>query len=179
MDEALEHIGTNAFPVLFRMLRREDSPVAVKLVQLVQKQTVVRFRYISASVRHRQAVYGFIALGPQATSAVPDLIKIYEANSSVSSQGAVASILAEIGPGAEAALPALLRGLIATNETAVANSIYAILHVDMSNPHAGAVVPALTNCLHHPSAYVRANAAMALSHYGSEPNPLCLISRYY
>jgi hypothetical protein len=171
VDEALKHIGTNAFPVLLRMLRQQDSPVVLRLVQLAQKQRFVPVRYIAASVRHRQAVYGFGMLRVYATNAVPDLIKIYEANISTSSQGAVAIILAEMGPGTESALPALLLGLVGTDETAVANAIYAILHVDTVHPHSALVVPALINCLHHSSGYVRANAAMALGHYGPAAHP--------
>src|SRR5262249_9058316 len=74
-DEALLAVGTNAVPTLLRMLRRQDSPFKQVLMQLAQRQHIVRLRFIRAEDRHYQAAMAFAKLGPAARGAVPPLIK--------------------------------------------------------------------------------------------------------
>ena len=166
--EALRLAGTNAYPVLLRMLRKEDLPGVLELVALAQKQWFFPVHYVPATIRHSQAVYGIGALGEHSKDLLPGLIEIYDSKGSGSSQSAVAKIFAGIGPDAETALPSLLRGLNTTNEVVLANTIYAILRVNMACPKADQVVPALTKFLHNASPVVRAKAAAAIGFFGPE-----------
>src|SRR5215471_6422315 len=79
-DEILLAVGTNAIPTLLRMLRQQDSPFKLLLMQLAQRQHMVRLRFIRAEDRHYQAAIAFAKLGAAARNAVPALIEISNAN---------------------------------------------------------------------------------------------------
>jgi HEAT repeat protein len=86
--EAVRHIGTNGLPWLVQWLRdREPPPWKRKLLALADKlplwlqNRVVPFFFADRSyqVRRRIALDGFVILGPQASPAVPELLKIGDA----------------------------------------------------------------------------------------------------
>src|SRR5947207_1543947 len=86
-DKALRKIGTNAIPTLLKMIRATDPPRPIlKLIETARQKGWIRVRYRHASQRNEEAEYAFQVLGTNAARAVPELIKIYERNRSVSSQ---------------------------------------------------------------------------------------------
>lgn len=163
-DQATEKAGTNAIPVLLRMLRQKDSPLKRKLMGVVQKQNFIKVHYVPAE-RHNQAAYfAFLKLGARAEPAVPALIQIFELNISPFSQQCTAGSLASVGPAANVAIPFLVRALTNANPL-VRQDIVTSLGRLHSEPEL--VVPALTNALNDPAARVRSSACLALGQVGA------------
>ena len=79
-DRALAKVGTNALPALLWMLRQRDSTAKRKVMELVQKQQLIKIHYIPAQRRNQAAYFAFLKLGARAEAAVPALMEIYEQN---------------------------------------------------------------------------------------------------
>ena len=92
---AVRSLGTNAIPTLLKMIRTRSSSKT------------------GLSEINNEGIDGFFILGAAASNAVPSLVEIFGENKSQSTQASAAWALAEIGPGATAAVPELLRA--ATN----------------------------------------------------------------
>jgi hypothetical protein len=122
-EEAVRQAGTNAIPTLLRMLRARDSAWKVRLMNLVERQHIVKIPYTPAEERNWAGLHGFEVLGASAESAVPDLIEIGNANIFRSSRltpsfggwdpsrcalDCPIYALAFIGPSAKEAVPSLL-----------------------------------------------------------------------
>lgn len=75
--EAVRDAGTNAFPILLRMLRASDSDLKHRLTRLAQKQHLIRIYYVPADSQQWAARQGFGALGKVTEYAVPALLEIY------------------------------------------------------------------------------------------------------
>ncbi len=75
------------------------------------------------------------------------------------------AILGEIGPAAERAIPALLRGIAHTNLLVRHNAVVALGRIH-AQPEL--VVPELIKCFDDKEAFVRAEAAGALGAFGKE-----------
>jgi HEAT repeat protein len=164
-EEAIRHLGTNAIPQLLAMLRERDVGLGDKLLELLQKQSLIRIRYKPAWVRNNEAADGFEILGADAREAVPALIEIYERPQSPSSQVSAAAALAGIGPAASAAVPVLLRGTTNSDHSV---RLFAIATLGPIHSTPTIVVPALTRCLNDPFVDVRCLAARSLGHYGPD-----------
>jgi HEAT repeat protein len=162
---AIRTIGTNAIPTLLRWLRAKDSKFKLKLIQLVQKQHLVRINWNVASARHMEAAMGFYRLGPLGESALPDLIEIYNEHRpdldyvSISA----ASIIGYIGPGAADAVPQLVQDTTDTNAD-IRWSAVRVLGKIHSRP--GLAVPALTKTLRDPVHGIRRDSAISLGAFG-------------
>jgi hypothetical protein len=102
---AVEYLGTNAIPTLLRLLRTSDSPLIEGLSSLAQRQHFVRVPYTPPWTLIQEASLGFGALGTNARSAVPQLMQIYDQHPSAISRQIVPSIISQIGPPAESAVP--------------------------------------------------------------------------
>src|SRR5207244_758259 len=80
--QAILHMGSAAVPILVRELRTRDSVTKLKLMELLQKQSVIRFGFTPAYIRQRRAIEACFALGPTAKAAMtwahihkrPDLV---------------------------------------------------------------------------------------------------------
>jgi hypothetical protein len=72
-NNAVRQIGTNAIPYLLGMMRAEDSKLKETSITLLARLHIYRIRIPDASGKHLQALLGFEALGPQASSAIPEL----------------------------------------------------------------------------------------------------------
>jgi hypothetical protein len=163
-DEALRHIGTNALPTLLRMIRAKDPPqVLLKLIDAAQQRGFTRQRYRHAYERNEEAEYAFEVLGTNAVAAVPELLAIYQANVSPSSQRCAALALGHIGRPAAAAIPVLLNNLTHTNGDVRFYAVSAVYHIG-GDPKA--VIPALMGALKDPRPEVRWNASGALGNFG-------------
>lgn len=70
---AVRQIGTNAIPSLLGMMQAEDSKLKETLITLLARLHISRVRITDASGKHLRALFGFQALGTQASSAIPEL----------------------------------------------------------------------------------------------------------
>src|ERR1035438_2402477 len=85
-DEAVRHAGTNALPILLRMLRAHDSALKLKCMELAKRQHLIIIRYTPAEELNYRACSGFGVLGAKAQNAVPVLIEIANQNLSRASR---------------------------------------------------------------------------------------------
>jgi hypothetical protein len=159
-NKAFHHIGTNALPVLIKMLRTKDSEVKLWLRHLYDKQSLVRHHFTVAEADRISAFLGFSELGPLAKPAVPALIDLL-ADEEISEDAARA--LAAIG--CEAVEP-LISALTNRNQKIRLGAIAALGGV---GSNARQAVPALTRCLGDEQSTIRLAAAEALKKINPEP----------
>lgn len=164
-DEAVRHIGTNAIPILLRLLQAKDSPLNLRLISLASKQHVFRIKHVYESDKHTQAVNGFKALGAGGKIAVPELIRIYKQADSAATRTWTAISLGNIGPAARAAVPCLVQGLGDTNGASRMCTASALGDIHAQPELA---VPALTKCLTDRDVMVRVKVGLALMQFGAE-----------
>ena len=168
-DEALRRIGTNAIPTLLEMISARDRPPFVrKLMEFARRRGWTHWSYRYAMSRHEEAEYAFQVLGANAVSAVPELIRIYEANLSPSSQRCAALALGHIGHDAQAAIPVLIRDFTHSNANVRFYAVSAVMHIG-GKPEV--VLPALVGALKDPDINVRWNALVGLSNFGGRARP--------
>jgi HEAT repeats len=70
---AVRQIGTNAIPSLLSTMRAEDSKLKQTASTLLARLHIFRIQLADANGKHSRAFVGFHALGPQASSAIPEL----------------------------------------------------------------------------------------------------------
>jgi hypothetical protein len=164
-DEAVRHAGTNAIPTLLRMLRVSDSPLKLKLLDLAQRQHLIKIKYTPAAYWNGAAAEGFRVLGGKAQSAVPALIEIVNQNISQPSKNSTIYALDLMGPSAKQAVPALLLWVTNTN-----SGVRSWAAVALGDIHAepDRVVPSLVKLLNDPDSNVRENATSALKKFDAE-----------
>lgn len=166
-DEAIRHMGTNCLPRLLRLLQRHDSPFKVKIRGLLHRQHFLNTRFFDPG-QDFAAFRAMEQLGAAASNAVPELIHIFETDSSFFSKQAVPAILGAIGPAARRSVPMLLSAATHTNEVVRNNAIHALgqIHAEPDK-----VVPALMQCMKDPSAVIQAQAVKSLGHFGADGRP--------
>lgn len=168
-DDVLRKIGTNGIPTLLKMIRSRDKPrLVISAWDRARRYGWIRQRYRYADSLHREAEYAFEILGTNAVSAVPGLIRIYEQNTSPSSQRYAAMALAHIGRGARAAVPTLLRDFTHTNSEVRFQAVSAAMWIG-GEPEV--MVPALVGVLRDANINVRWNALVGLSLMGARARP--------
>jgi len=146
--EAVRHIGTNALPFLLRWMCDEPAPWRIKwrialekLPHPADRLGRLTDRRIGPGweLRHRLALYGFTILGPDASPAIPELIRLQRATNSplVSQYAGIAlsrvqgdRLSLNLATLADAQAPPLLRAfaahsiaLIGTNTPAVQSTL--------------------------------------------------------
>jgi hypothetical protein len=90
---AVREIGTNALPLLLRLLETDRTGLAGTLREMRRFQTVLEFQ--PSSLFRWRAIYGFRALGPSARVAIPRLTELLYQDSTCT--GATFALMA-IGP---------------------------------------------------------------------------------
>ena len=169
---ALEHLGTNAIPLLLKWIAYEPklSNSKQSIASFINKSSFARrstwiqrwlYPKDRQAIRIDSAVVGFAVLGPGAASAAPELARLatFSTNSVIGHRAVDA--LARIGP---VALPALLS--VITNRDA-ATRFYATRCVRNLGTNAVSAIPTLILCLTNP---VVAGAAFeTLGHLKLEP----------
>jgi HEAT repeat protein len=118
-----------------------------------------------AYVLNLEAALGFRVLGAEARPALSALIKIYEQNFSLDSRLTTCAAIMAVGPEADAAVPALLRGTDDSNELVRAAAIETLWHI---HPEPSLVLPVFTKSLADPKFEVREVAAWALAGLGTK-----------
>ncbi|MDB6067251.1 MAG: repeat protein [Pedosphaera sp.] len=166
-DEAVRQIGTNAIPILLRMMHAKDSRLTERLGVLAEKQHVIKVTYRLAWWGYYEAQHGFQALGAKGRTAVPALVELYEKNAS-GHRSEIAYAIGAIGPDAKMAIPSLINGLgdIDVNDRATAAWALCEIHSELQM-----VVPALINCLSNKSAFFRSEIAAELGGLGVDAKP--------
>jgi hypothetical protein len=163
-DNAIRQIGTNAVPALLRMLQLPNPTLTERLLNVARKQHIIKIPFESANLNEK-AFFGLMALGSQASNAVPQLIAIFEKNPSSFPQTAAPAILGTIGPASERAVPALLQGITHPHKTVRGNVIFALGRI---HAQPKLVVPALIKCLNDSDQFVQAAAVEALGAFGND-----------
>ena len=107
--ETVRQIGTNAIPTLLRLLRVKDSALKVKLIDLAQRQHVIKIECTPADNWHYRAAYAFGVLGTNAQTAVPALIKIADENISPVSRLCAIESLGYVGSPTKETVASLMR----------------------------------------------------------------------
>ncbi|MDB6065623.1 MAG: repeat protein [Pedosphaera sp.] len=164
-DEAVRHIGTNAIPTLLRRLRAKDSPLTLRLVGLAKKQHVFEVKFASAWDKQVEGLHGFHALGTNGKDAVPELIRMYEQDSSPESRFSVTFALGCIGPAAGQAVPMLVRSLGDSKPNPRSTTARTLGQI---HSHPEIALPALVKCLNDYDFLVRLAAAEAIGAFGSD-----------
>ena len=167
-DEAVRHAGTNALPILLRMLRANDSALKVKCVELAKRQHFIGIKYTPAEELNYRACSGFGVLGAKAQSAVPALIEIANHNLSRASRWYAIEALVLVGPPAQEAIP-LLSGWATNADGSVRSYAINALGRIRAEPERG--LPVLINALNDPDVQIRTAALMALQGLGPNAKP--------
>ncbi|MCI0700942.1 MAG: HEAT repeat domain-containing protein, partial [Planctomycetia bacterium] len=150
LENADEEVRLAAAGALWRIEKHNTAlPAVIKLL-----------KSSNAKVRKGAATDLGLEFGPAAKRAVAELTKrLFDRNSSV--RAAAAEALGRIGPDAKSAAPALLTLLDGEEPASVQSAACEALGV-IAPTDKDAVVAALRKKLDHPSALVRAHAALAL-----------------
>ncbi len=167
-QEALNHLGTNAIPLLLKWLRTHDPTIKKKLVNLglrlgvitSEKLTRESYPFKSESYYHGMAANGLRLLGPKALPALPELVALM--NRGDSSGDSAAYALAGIG--AEAVPP--LIALLDDPDERVRYTVVSALGEIRKRPDL--TVPALVDRLEKEESYVRVTALNALWYFGPD-----------
>jgi HEAT repeat protein len=167
-DEAIRHTGTNAIPALLRMLKAKDSAPMLKMIDLMDRQHVVKNPFTRASDLNNRASRGLQRLGIDATNAVPALVEIFNQGISTPSANGAAFALGVMGPAAKSAVPSLLSAARDQNPERRTLAIYALGQI-CAEPET--VVPVITTALHDPDVNVRRMAVVALGLYEKSARP--------
>ncbi len=141
-DIALGQAGTNAMPLLLRLIRAKDSALKTKLMRLWERQNIIKIKFTPAAESNYQGWVGFHRLGLGAKEMLPVLVEIADQTPSPS-RFAVAEIGC-IGQSDKTAMPVLERW--ATNADKYVR-YEAILSLGRMRDEPKRVVPILTNAL--------------------------------
>jgi hypothetical protein len=106
-ETVVRHAGTNALPILLRMLQANDSALKVKCLELAKRQHLIRIKHTPAEELNYRACAAFGVLGAKAQHAVPALIEIANQNLSRASRWYALQALVLVGPPAPEAIPLL------------------------------------------------------------------------
>ena len=159
----MRHAGTNALPILLRMLRANDSALKLKCVDLAKRQHFIRIKYTPAEELNYRACSGFGVLGSKAQNAVPALVEIANQNLSRASRWYAIQALVLVGLPAQEAIP-LLSGWATNADGSVRSYAINALGKIRAEPERG--LPVLINALNDPDVHIRTAALMALQGLG-------------
>ena len=163
-DEAIWHMGTNAFPRILGLLHARNSPPKVALVAFLNKHC--RLQITTDSKRHHRAIAACYALGPDAEPLVP---AVAEALSHMDggAQGFAAMWLGSLGSLGKKATAALIRMLQDTNCPTRSSAAQNLAHICAERRDE--VVVVLKACLRETNPSVRMECTRALVLLGELP----------
>ncbi|HMC27199.1 MAG TPA: HEAT repeat domain-containing protein, partial [Verrucomicrobiae bacterium] len=166
--EAIRHIGTNCLPKLVQLIRHQDSPFSLKVLSLLQRQSLLKLKIYSADEHRAQAFRALTVLGTDAAPAWTEIL--LDEHLSVKIRETALLSLGYAGP--EAAVPPLIACLSVTNIVIRTN---AAMLLSSFGYKAKAAIPALLSIIGNENdPAVRTVFADALRH--CEPDTVvCLI----
>jgi len=159
---AVRQVGSNAIPVLARLIRAHDSGLKLRLINLAKKQTFLKINYIPAADLNYIGVHGLILLGEHTGAAIPELIQILNGNISTESKDMIILALRDIGGNATAVVPQLLRMELDEKGDLRRHVIWALAAI---HEYPEIVVPRLIQILHDQDFKFRVDAAEAIGAY--------------
>ncbi len=127
---AVQAIGTNALPVLARMLRVRDPLWKQALMGLNARQSLFQLPVIAATIVQHRALRGYLELGKAAAPAVPELIRILQEAPTAQARAYAATALGRIGPEAKAAVPVLRQATQAQDQELRESAIWALANIE-------------------------------------------------
>jgi HEAT repeat protein len=130
-------------------------------MRLVERQSIIRFRWASAEDRRLRAVSGFEALGPVGVSAVPALLDLFAGDPDVAFCASAAVV--SIGPGAVIPLTHAL-----TNASPIVRT-HAAAALGYFHSQAEPAIPTLITLMRDADFNVRLTVASSLGHIGGRP----------
>jgi hypothetical protein len=128
VSDAIRAMGTNSLPFLLAHIKHTESPLKRKFVNVVAKQHWVRLPFFGTDPYQATSILALHALGSNATSLCPELLKASEDTNSY--WWATMSLLA-IGP---TAIPTLAKLCETTNETARTAALIVIARLKTDSP---------------------------------------------
>jgi len=142
---AIRAMGKDALPTLLRMAHTRDTPLRRELGNLSEHHPWLGLHPRNFKEIQEKAAYGFLILGPEAKTALPELISMLD-NPAPEVRMLAAFAIAKIGPDGATAIPALQR--LTTNSPA-ANPSWKFLPDDQGWPAfaLGAMGPAARRAL--------------------------------
>jgi len=173
--DAVRQLGTNAVPILLHWLdadvpawKSRLAPIWYKLPQKFRGGHFVDWWLIAGDhYRVDRALRGFVILGSEASSAVPELTRRMNTRTSQSAQWAIMA-LGNIGAEALPPMLAALTDTNALNRPFVARSMYGVLQDIGTN--APTAIQILANCVSDPETGVATWSAITLGVRASEPD---------
>lgn len=193
--KAIGQIGTNAIPLLMDWFRARDSRLKTRLMELADKQRLIKIHFTPAQDRCRRAYRACRILGPVAKPAIPELIELLRdtrttptagnvlvlfgadaigpltgalTNQNINIRYSAACVLGLFRGGAAAAVPALIQSL---KDEDYRMRLVAALSLDEIHEGSAVVVPALITNLDDRDAFVRRVTAEALGRFGEQARP--------
>jgi hypothetical protein len=163
-DEAIRQIGTNAFPMVARLLRSHDSALKSKLLALYYRQSFIRIHIRSQYDHHSCALAACWALGSEAKPLVPTVAKALN-HMDPYFRPAFQLWLQQLGSDADAAVPALIT-LLKDKKNPTRDFVPQTLG-RISMQRRREVIPVLTACLQDTNPMVRFWAEDALKDLGA------------
>ena len=127
--EAVRAIGTNALPLLSRMIGAKDRAWQKAVMALNAKQSLIQINLTEAGIIRFRAVEGYRALGSEAKESVPTLIQLMNSERNAEVRADVATALGWIGADAKAAIPAISKATQDPNATLRSSAIAALANI--------------------------------------------------
>ena len=158
---AVRATGRKSIPTLLRMLQTKDSPIQLKLMELAEKQSFVQVHFTPAHTYRRRAAQAFMILGPEASEAFPELVRLLH---DPELADVVAPSMAMISSNA---IPVLRSGLTNQHERI---RVAVIRGLRLVGTNGWVAITDLMPRLHDSSPIVRYKAALALGSFGQEPD---------
>jgi hypothetical protein len=163
--EAVQHIGTNGIPTLLRMLRKTDSPLALKWQRLADNFDFLP-RPLPAPQENQLGARGILWLGSDASSAIPELLGIYRKRFSASSEDSTFYCLRKVLPVSQ--FDALLQeGLTNQYDTARFKAYWQLTPVNTPQTS----IPLLIKAMSDPSPRIQGICASKLREFGTNALP--------
>ncbi len=170
---AIQKIGTNSVPFLIDLIRSTESPMRIKLRQVMPRSWHTRLHLQEQTQQMRRTgAHGLAALGPDAAAvALPDLIDIASHHPNEDARYVAVFAIRVLGEGAEPAIPFLIQCL--TNSVNIIRDD-AALALGSMHLQPDVCVPALTAYLNSVTAkgdWELGDAIEALSQFGTNAKP--------
>lgn len=157
-DEAIRHIGTNAFPMIARRLRYRDSALKMNLLQFLGRHPRLHVPFLApqnGNQYNAQGVAALCALGRDAKPLIPTLAEAMS-HYGPGNRAVAGFWLESLGSDGEAAVPALIRMVQDKKDRLRAFEVETLAAVGVRQTNV--VLPVLEKCLQDPYPPVRFQA---------------------
>ncbi len=159
--EAVRHIGAAGIPCLLSLTGAHDSALRLKLIDLLAKQSFIKFHFIPEFERRQMGSFAFAALGEQGAVALTQGLK---SKDKWVRRGCLIE-LQRFGDYSAIIIPPIIACLKDEQyfvRSQAANALGSI------GKEPSIVVPALIEALHDPDGFVESIAARALGCFGTQ-----------